>query len=575
MIDRPELCDHANENPVVCRCAPDCYCKTRTCLARPDRSERLVPRDLPQDDEVDLCARRLRHVHAGATRPWSDINEAEREWYRAAAKAVLEAAGVERLRAELESCRSVNAALNSKLEGEKLVNELLREKLTACESSRNEVILARELAEHETTVAEQARDEQKARADRAESELKLIEPWLQTLWSDLGENASRGERLMILEDAVRRIDVADQEKSRADRAEKAVRSVGWNGFDPIDEFMLDSWKRYEEWMASARSRGDRIAALEKVVEALREELAKQYQKAKLYGAKAQKLREECIARGAPERFTVIFDEPPCSDAAAIAYAASIGALDSAQPAPDARDERHAPSSLGPAEEREEQIDEMLDRANRELDARDERIRLLEAERDDWKELAESNESSILTAIDKIVGIEGTTWKDLPGIVQRTRDACNEKDERIRVACAELRDKARVCRDRNSQFSWATELERIANALEGNDSTLKSTLDQLESEHAAKSPDEQRKAEALGDDVAPIPGEMAHRAWVLEQHERLETRADVRMLCLIAAQFETTQPQMQPLSEKLNGPERNAGPEYAIRLVGRMRERIGR
>jgi hypothetical protein len=31
LIKGPWLCEHANENPNVCPCAPDCYCKTRTC----------------------------------------------------------------------------------------------------------------------------------------------------------------------------------------------------------------------------------------------------------------------------------------------------------------------------------------------------------------------------------------------------------------------------------------------------------------------------------------------------------------------------------------------------------------
>ena len=29
--DEPEFCTHPNENPAVCTCSPDCYCKTHTC----------------------------------------------------------------------------------------------------------------------------------------------------------------------------------------------------------------------------------------------------------------------------------------------------------------------------------------------------------------------------------------------------------------------------------------------------------------------------------------------------------------------------------------------------------------
>jgi hypothetical protein len=31
LIKGPWLCEHANENPNVCPCPADCYCKTRTC----------------------------------------------------------------------------------------------------------------------------------------------------------------------------------------------------------------------------------------------------------------------------------------------------------------------------------------------------------------------------------------------------------------------------------------------------------------------------------------------------------------------------------------------------------------
>jgi hypothetical protein len=31
------MCGHANENPAVCACAVDCYCKTHTCKGRTRR----------------------------------------------------------------------------------------------------------------------------------------------------------------------------------------------------------------------------------------------------------------------------------------------------------------------------------------------------------------------------------------------------------------------------------------------------------------------------------------------------------------------------------------------------------
>lgn len=30
----PWICEHANENPNVCPCPPNCYCKTRTCKGK-------------------------------------------------------------------------------------------------------------------------------------------------------------------------------------------------------------------------------------------------------------------------------------------------------------------------------------------------------------------------------------------------------------------------------------------------------------------------------------------------------------------------------------------------------------
>lgn len=34
LIKGPWLCEHANENPNVCPCPKDCYCKTRTCESK-------------------------------------------------------------------------------------------------------------------------------------------------------------------------------------------------------------------------------------------------------------------------------------------------------------------------------------------------------------------------------------------------------------------------------------------------------------------------------------------------------------------------------------------------------------
>jgi len=36
-VTSPLFCDHANENPVVCTCASDCYCYEHTCSWRKKR----------------------------------------------------------------------------------------------------------------------------------------------------------------------------------------------------------------------------------------------------------------------------------------------------------------------------------------------------------------------------------------------------------------------------------------------------------------------------------------------------------------------------------------------------------
>lgn len=39
--DNPLFCDHANENPMACRCPKDCYCQTRTCKSRKPLLEKV------------------------------------------------------------------------------------------------------------------------------------------------------------------------------------------------------------------------------------------------------------------------------------------------------------------------------------------------------------------------------------------------------------------------------------------------------------------------------------------------------------------------------------------------------
>jgi capsule polysaccharide export protein KpsC/LpsZ len=57
---------------------------------------------------------------------------------------------------------------------------------------------------------------------------------------------------------------------------------------------------------------------------LERELAKYYQKAAIYGAKAAHFKREAVARGL-ETVDNVLASAPCTDARAIAYAQSVGA----------------------------------------------------------------------------------------------------------------------------------------------------------------------------------------------------------------------------------------------------------
>jgi hypothetical protein len=67
--NNPNMCEHANEVPHVCRCNHDCYCRTRTCKPDPNhRDTEPEPKSAwdrllePEEDEVEL-----RTLVAGAT----------------------------------------------------------------------------------------------------------------------------------------------------------------------------------------------------------------------------------------------------------------------------------------------------------------------------------------------------------------------------------------------------------------------------------------------------------------------------------------------------------------------------
>jgi hypothetical protein len=46
--DAPVFCEHANENPAICRCPPDCYCQTRTCKDRHPLERTSLPQPAPR-----------------------------------------------------------------------------------------------------------------------------------------------------------------------------------------------------------------------------------------------------------------------------------------------------------------------------------------------------------------------------------------------------------------------------------------------------------------------------------------------------------------------------------------------
>jgi hypothetical protein len=70
--DSPVLCEHANENPRLCPCASDCYCRTRTCKDKTDAAAaQPAPKqpavkdnaaDVPTAVSLDLYARGLGHL---------------------------------------------------------------------------------------------------------------------------------------------------------------------------------------------------------------------------------------------------------------------------------------------------------------------------------------------------------------------------------------------------------------------------------------------------------------------------------------------------------------------------------
>ncbi len=100
-----------------------------------------------KDDLVERCAKVLwGHTDGGHTAPWGKLRDEQRNYYIEGARAVLEAAGVERLRNDLrlerasaanwlrlkldaderiEPQRQYAAALTAKLEGEKRLRELM------------------------------------------------------------------------------------------------------------------------------------------------------------------------------------------------------------------------------------------------------------------------------------------------------------------------------------------------------------------------------------------------------------------------------------------------------------------
>lgn len=434
---------------------------------------------------------------------WVNVPKAKQDRWRAGAEAVLSAAGVDRLREENERAHCIVARFS--LAG---LDEL-EESLAECRRELDEVTADRAAiaASHgvqcaAVTAAEKDRDDQKARADELVQEMH-----------ERVAEALKNEREQW-EPQLRRLEeVLAAEKARADRAEALA--------EKRKERAIEAEQLWNERVDQFRALQDRIAQLEKAV---RDGLAffEEYtHSSREYSESSEALRAALdSAQPTPDPSWCV-----CSDKLSGGVPCPPGRCPNAkaEPATDARDDvintASAILDCMPSEidKQARLIADRLEAAEAALDCADRLRDLPHSKRrrdayDSARRRVERNEppkdarDEIIAAIMGHVGVEGTEPQELPEIVRKTREACAAKDERIReleeklscaescmreniaqrndadrranlaeerisVACAELRKKADNMSNPSLGFGCIPDdLRYIARNLEGKDSS---------------------------------------------------------------------------------------------------------
>ncbi len=226
---------------------------------------------------------------------------------------------------------------------------------------------------------------------------------------------------------------------------------------------------------------------------------------------------------------------------------------------DARaSEDNAIAAMAREQERAEKAERELAEAERERDEalRQQRSLLRKVdestrERDEWKRRADVA-NDILSAIDALVGIEDTEFAELPGIVERTRDKCEEQAQRF-AAYEKVAEAARsYVRSACSYQSLVTLLESL-DALPPKASAPSSVKRGLESAAQATT-----SARVTAEDEG---------VWIPEPAESPEQAAERRHRELLQAIWECTRKSYDP-----NGDGYLGGVDYVEGVQRRARER---
>lgn len=502
------------------------------------------------DIDIDKCAADARAActNASLVMPWADLGESSKEYYRGCARAVLESAGVERLRKELSNAVERANSLYAQLDEWRGDNEKHRNALRCVRAELAEMGTGNTRDEdlHEAVRAlKKSRDEQKARADRAEGQRN----WAADRIAALEKVVRSAANLLDGTDAVTLYPTGfvacafNELRAALDSAQPApdagITRDGIAAAENTARLFEPAPDARDERTFAGLTHAER-EQLKQDYERLQAELSLRSERIRAFQSAARTVPEDTVRLS--ERLDAANERIRELEHLIDLQRRKIGALEG-ELEKERADAKHLEEKTAHWFEESRTLWDRIRSLESDVELRDERIRELEADRDNYRNAAsyEGGRATVLS-------------------------------ERIRVACAELR---KLGEGYNRIGHSSFHVLRIARALEGKDSGQPGESRDATGTVRAGSDSESRAGvfQESPSDIDPDAAE--HRTWILEQHARMESRADIRTLCIIAAQYETTQPQMQPLSEKLNGAERNAGPEYAIELVERMRERIGR